>query len=253
MDVIKIPDEKKLVFLSDPHFCHKKLTREVENHFLMCRDYDTVEEMNSAIIESIKETCDKNTVLVILGDVIFGYPESKLREKFYEIFDQIVCDSIIMIFGNHDHKLYKRLKDENVIFHPYAIIEHKGRTFFCQHHDFNECPVYLKNENALTRFNNLTLVHGHTHSMFLTTNFGNLIQNCVCYDGPYRPVDESELYSADSGVEPHLLIERKQYYEDIASEQGMGLAQLIEDQIHHSMTTEEVCRNAQEMYERFNK
>lgn len=253
IDVIKIPDEKKVVFISDPHFCHKKLSREVENHFLMCRNYDTVAEMNSAIIENINAMTDHNTVLVILGDVIFGCPDSKLHDTFYEIFDKLICDSIIMVFGNHDHKLYKKLGDDNVIFHPYAMIAHRGKTYFCQHHDFNECPVYLEEESKKRKFENLTLVHGHTHSMFLTTKYGNLTQNCVCYDVAYRPLKEDELYPADADVEEHITVADVSYYEEIAQERGMGLAQLIDDQIHHSLSREEVCANAREVYERYNK
>lgn len=64
------------------------------------RDFDTIEEMNDAIVNSINEIVGQDDWLVCLGDWSFGGIENiwKFRQR-------INCNKIIHILGNHDHHI----------------------------------------------------------------------------------------------------------------------------------------------------
>lgn len=240
MEHIKISDDKELYFVSDFHFCHRKLVKESDDAFEMPRDFETIEEMNDAIVKSMQ--LGPNSVVVFLGDFLMNVPGSQLRDKFYEFFDKFSIGQMIMVTGNHDHMLKKKLKNDNVTFYPYAIIEHRGKTYFCQHRDFNENGFFLKQEKATLPEENLFFVHGHTHSPILLSRFEEThTQNNVCFDVAHRPIAASELFAED---EDQLTIELDadvlEYYEKLAAEREMSLDQLIEDTIHHAMNDEQI-------------
>lgn len=85
---------------SDFHFCHRSLTRGVSlwDDKSRCRDFDTIEEMNEAILSNINSLVKKDDEMYCLGDFCFaGVDNYKLREK-------INCKSIHYICGNHSNR-----------------------------------------------------------------------------------------------------------------------------------------------------
>lgn len=243
---IVIPDDKELYFVSDFHFCHHKLCRGYEDSFNMPRNFETTEEMNEAIVKSMQ--LGPNAVVVFLGDFCMNVPGSEMRDTFYKFTDQFKVDKMLMIFGNHDHVLKKKLCDDNIEFYSYAVIEHRGKTYFCQHRDFNENPYFLKHEgaeflNAIPE-NCLYLVHGHTHSPIFLSKVDKWTQNCVCFDVANRPIAADELVPCDMDINEDIDLapELTQYYENIAEEYGTSLEQLIDDNIHHAMSHNEVLQ-----------
>lgn len=95
-------------FTSDTHFGHKNIVRgttswdtftEGSSHQGV-RDFDTLEEHNYALIKSINSLVQPNDILYHLGDWSFGGHEN--IKKFRE---QLNCQNIHLVFGNHDQHI----------------------------------------------------------------------------------------------------------------------------------------------------
>lgn len=98
-----------LWFTSDTHYAHNNICRGVTNWITnpdydqcMTRDFENLEQMNSAMVNGINSVVDKNDWLVHLGDWSFGG-----FEKIQEFRDQINCKNIVLLLGNHDHHIQK--------------------------------------------------------------------------------------------------------------------------------------------------
>lgn len=76
---------------SDTHFSHAKIND------LSGRPFDTVGEMNDAILDGINSTVPKDGRLVILGDVCMGKIDDSLQ-----LLDRIEAAELVLIPGNHD-------------------------------------------------------------------------------------------------------------------------------------------------------
>jgi calcineurin-like phosphoesterase family protein len=93
---------------SDFHFHHRNICRgvtrwgfygqkELEN---ATRDFQTLKEMDLAIVNSINSTVSKHDTLFFLGDWSFGG-----IEYVHEASQSIICENIHFIYGNHDHHI----------------------------------------------------------------------------------------------------------------------------------------------------
>lgn len=96
-------------FLGCPHINHKNICRGVSNwkELRGTRDFNTLEDMNNTIINSINRCVFTNDTLFLLGDILFGP-----KEKFSEFYSRINCKNIHLILGNHDAWL---LRDEHFL------------------------------------------------------------------------------------------------------------------------------------------
>lgn len=86
-------------FMSDPHFDHVNICCGVSkwNDKSSCRDFDTVAEMNNAILSSINSFVKTHDELWILGDFAFG---DKNKIPYWR--SLIRCNNVNLIYGNHD-------------------------------------------------------------------------------------------------------------------------------------------------------
>lgn len=100
-------------FTSDTHASHSNITRGVtkwgitkEDVFypdiVNTRDFDTVELMTQAVIDSINKYVMEDDTLYHLGDWSFGG-----IDKIWEFRKQIKCKNIHLICGNHDEHIKK--------------------------------------------------------------------------------------------------------------------------------------------------
>ena len=89
-------------FCSDPHYHHKNIVKGVSNWDDTggCRPFNTIQEHNEAIVNGINNIVDKDDTLYCLGDWSFGG-----IDKIWEFRNQINCDNIHLILGNHDHHI----------------------------------------------------------------------------------------------------------------------------------------------------
>lgn len=106
---LKIEDLNRIYITSDTHYGHANICRgtttwdltkrtSAEGNVLGVRDFDTIEEMNAALIENINSIVPHDGILFHLGDWSFG------GEENIPIFrHRIKCNNIHLITGNHDH------------------------------------------------------------------------------------------------------------------------------------------------------
>lgn len=97
-------------FIADPHLGHKNIvlgTSEWEDKSA-CRQFETLEQHDSLLLDNINKTVGQKDRLYILGDFVFG---GKDNIPIYR--DRIVCEDVILIRGNHDLHMYKN----SVVFH----------------------------------------------------------------------------------------------------------------------------------------
>jgi calcineurin-like phosphoesterase family protein len=105
---IKLETGQKLWFTSDTHYGHTNICRGVSKWkdfngnvpIKQTRDFNTLEDMNDAIVKSINSVVGEDDILFHLGDWSFGG-----FENIAEFRSRIVCKNIHLILGNHDHHI----------------------------------------------------------------------------------------------------------------------------------------------------
>lgn len=85
----------KTFFTADTHFGHVNMTREGKD--LCGRPFDTVDEMNQALLDGINSTVSSKERLVILGDVVMGKLETNIH-----LLAEIRAAEVVFVPGNHD-------------------------------------------------------------------------------------------------------------------------------------------------------
>lgn len=104
---ITLKPGQKVFFSSDFHYAHKNICRGTSSWNLddhgdsdAVRDFDTLDQMNDAIVNGINNMVGQDDWLVCLGDWSFAGIENiwKFRRR-------IICNNIILIVGNHDHHI----------------------------------------------------------------------------------------------------------------------------------------------------
>ena len=95
----KLPFKIENTFIvSDIHFNHSNYCKGVSkwSDLDRCRNFYTLEEMNSTILNNINDLVRENDLLISLGD--FNFQGEEYTEFFRK---QIKCKNIIYICGNH--------------------------------------------------------------------------------------------------------------------------------------------------------
>ena len=101
---IQLLKGQKLFFTSDTHYSHTNICRGVSewDSNRGVRDFDTLEQMNDTIVNSINSVVGQDDILIHLGDWSFGG-----IEQIGLFRDRIVCKNIHLVLGNHDHHIKK--------------------------------------------------------------------------------------------------------------------------------------------------
>ena len=177
--MIKIDTDRKVWITSDTHYGHKNICRGVTSWRLpdgripieKTRDFDTIEQMNEAIVDGINSVVGQDDVLIHLGDFSFGGFEN--IQKFR---DRIICKEIHLILGNHDTSIENNKGDVQELFtsvNHYTRLLYKNKTFVLFHFPISSWDSLNKGHIHL---------HGHVH---LPTNlrFGEGKKMDVGMDG----------------------------------------------------------------------
>jgi calcineurin-like phosphoesterase family protein len=133
---------KDVWFTSDTHYGHKNICKGTTewtdeekygpNHSPQStRDFDTLEQMNQALVDRINENVKENDVLYHLGDWSFGGLQNILEFRL-----QLNCKNIHLIFGNHDHHIEK-----NSLFHESHSGPLKCRDLFSTVQHYKEISI----------------------------------------------------------------------------------------------------------------
>ena len=177
--MIKIDKDRKVWLCSDSHYGHKNICRGVTSWRLpdgripieKTRDFDTIEQMNEAIVDGINSVVGQDDILIHLGDFSFGGFEN--IQKFR---DRIICKEIRLILGNHDTHIENNKGDVQELFtsvNHYTRLLYKNKTFVLCHFPISSWDSLNKGHIHL---------HGHVH---LPTNlrFGKGKKMDVGFDG----------------------------------------------------------------------
>ncbi len=125
-------------FTSDTHFGHPNIVRGCSNwnDKGQCRDFDSLQLMNEALVERINHSVKENDVLYHLGDWSFGgFDNIKLFR------DQVNCKNIHLVLGNHDHHI---LRNKNNIRSLFASIYEFGRYLVINKQMFILCHYSMR-------------------------------------------------------------------------------------------------------------
>jgi calcineurin-like phosphoesterase family protein len=154
---------------SDTHYSHKNIVRGVTNWRTpegeipkkSTRDFDTIEQMNEALVRNINEVVGHYDTLIHLGDFSFGGFENV--EKFL---NRLVCQNIHLVLGNHDHHIkYDRdgIQDRFLSVQQYLEVKIKEEYFVL-------CHYPLQSWHGLSK--GVIHLHGHVH-LPKNAKFGN--------------------------------------------------------------------------------
>lgn len=186
---------KRIFFTSDTHWGHTNITGpSVSSWKSGYRNFNSVWEMNSALIEGINKWVGEDDILYHLGDWSFGGIHN------IKIFrDSIVCKNIHLILGNHDqHIVDKEVKFHDDSFNPIQLfssvnqvleISHGKTRFFLSHYP------HLSWHHASK---GVIQLHGHEHGQFNHLNENTLrmdvgIDSAKMILGEFRPFTIEEV------------------------------------------------------------
>jgi calcineurin-like phosphoesterase family protein len=150
----------RVYITSDIHYGHKNICRGVTNWrtpegevpINSTRDFSTIEQMNSAIVDRINSKVGQEDTLILLGDIAFGG-----FENIGVFLDRLVCKNIYLILGNHDHHIKnnrEHIKSRFISVQNYIELNIDGENFVLCHyplaswHGLNKGVIHL---------------HGHLH------------------------------------------------------------------------------------------
>ena len=107
---IVLNKNQNIWFSSDFHYGHGSIVKGVSRweNKNGCRDFETLNEHDDALVNNINAVVKENDILFFLGDWSFG--DYKTRENVTNIskFRNLInCKNIHLIYGNHDEEIIK--------------------------------------------------------------------------------------------------------------------------------------------------
>ena len=150
----------KVWVTSDIHYSHKNICRGVTNWRTQdgqipinsTRDFQSIDQMNDALVNNINFKVGQNDTLIILGDIAFGGFES-----IGKFLDRLVCKNIHLVLGNHDHHIRNNRENIQELFisvSDYLQVRINDQDFVLSHYPFSSW-------NGLNK--GVIHLHGHVH------------------------------------------------------------------------------------------
>lgn len=171
----------KILFSSDFHGFHKNITGpKISSWSSGYRDFNSIEEMNESIINSINSNAKPNDILYYLGDWTFGGEQNipKFRSR-------INIGTIHFIKGNHDTYIDKYKNLFNSV-QDYLEISINGQFIVLGHY-----PIYEWNKCHRGSW----MLCGHSHGKCEYSNPKTSQYKCldIGWDIFRKPLDFSEI------------------------------------------------------------
>jgi len=202
---------------SDTHYSHKNICRGVTNWrtkdgkipIESTRDFNTIEDMNSVIVDNINSKIGPDDTLIHLGDFSFGG-----FDKIGQFLDRLVCKNIHIVLGNHDHHIKnnrENIHDRFLSIQNYLEVNIGGADFVLSHYPL--CSWNQLSKGAIQ-------LHGHVH---LPTNkkWGNGKRLDVGVDGNnYQPYKLTEIVHMMDRREVRSEIVNDHHLDDIDGVEG---------------------------------
>ena len=148
----KIEIKNKLYITSDLHIGHSNMCLGASKWLNKkeCRNFDSINEMNQAILNNINTLVKKDDCLIIAGDIVW---KSDIYDSF---FNDINCENIYIVYGNHDSiSLLKKCNHSSIKYQDwYLEILYKEKHICISHFPFESWNQSQRGSYML---------HGHTH------------------------------------------------------------------------------------------
>lgn len=139
-------------FTSDLHFCHNNIL----NYEPDSRPFNTIEEMNEALVQKWNDKVSAEDTVYVLGDLSMGRVEAAIE------YIKRLNGKIILIRGNHDTpKRIEVYKEIGIEVHDIFYLPYKGRYFILCHFPIaNEefIRMVIKDNSEVVN------LYGHVHS-----------------------------------------------------------------------------------------
>jgi len=152
---ITLKEGQDMFFTSDTHINHKNICRGVTSwtgNLNRTRDFDSLERMNSTIIDNINSRVGQDDILIHLGDFSFGG-----HQHIPEFRQRIICQNIMFVLGNHDEHIQKNTGNYQALFSSvqhYLELDVNGYKFVLSHF-----PIASWNNMSKGSMH----LHGHVH------------------------------------------------------------------------------------------
>ena len=152
-------------FTADTHYGHSNIVSGVTNWrnaegevpIEQVRDFSSVETMNELMVSNINQHVQASDWLIHLGDWSFGG-----YDKIEEFREQINCNNVVLILGNHDHHIQRDIPKFRKMFNH---ITHYEELKITRGNDTNNMlilchyPIISWNQMHHGSF----MLHGHQH------------------------------------------------------------------------------------------
>ena len=185
---------QRLWFTSDTHYNHANICSSTTKWKdpVTIREFKTLEHMNSHLAGNINEVVKQDDILFHLGDWSFGGFES--IEQFR---NQIVCQNIHIITGNHDHHIENNRGDCHNLFssvNKYVELNVKWPVG-PEMHEANFVLMHF----PIASWNNMARgaihLHGHVHFNPNVRLQEGKMMDVGCDGNMLYPIDMSEVLS----------------------------------------------------------
>lgn len=111
-------------FTSDTHYKHVNIAGKAVSRWQSgYRKFNSVQEMNDALVSNINKVVGEDDILYHLGDWSFGGPNN-----IREFRNSLVCKTIHLIKGNHDEHIENKMIG-NPSFNPYDLFSSVSETY----------------------------------------------------------------------------------------------------------------------------
>lgn len=187
-------------FTSDTHYHHKNIVRGTTSWDLSrldgsshvsVRNFHTLEQHNEALVDNINEVVAKGDVLYHLGDWSFGG-----EDKICQFYEQLHCENIHLILGNHDHHI-----ERNPNRYPFLSVQHyKEITIAKQqfilshyafrvwnHHHKGSIHLYGHSHGSLPQLENRSMDVGVDTNNLMPYNINDILK--IMYKRPVHVED----------------------------------------------------------------
>lgn len=137
------------------HFSHSNIVRSCSKwkDKSICRDYKSLEEHDQDLVKRINNFVRWNDILFHLGDWSFGGFENIKRFR-----DQIYCQTIHLLLGNHDHHIESNKENIQSIFTSVSDRTH------LEYGNYNFILDHYPLESWMGTFKGWFHLFGHQHS-----------------------------------------------------------------------------------------
>lgn len=143
-----------IYFIADTHYGHKNIVKGVSDweDKSSCRNFNTIEEMNQAIVKKINQVVKEDDILYHLGDWSFGG-----KENIWNFRKQINCKTIHLILGNHD----EHIRNKSIVEDHFLKIDNSLVDYLTSDKLFTSVQDYLELPNPFNKKSKKKLVLCH--------------------------------------------------------------------------------------------